>query len=217
MNEQTAGLRARLSGGSGDQRDSDKDASRPSRLTVLAYLTCAGYLLFFATVDALLEEYAETSNQMLVRVVLVSVALLGGLAVLLHLLQRERSVAAAAECRVQEARQQIQEARFDAALLTVRELGLRGPQPSSDATPRLLLSAAVLGGRGDAALLTAREREVAVLIARGCTSKEIANRLVITERTADTHADRIRAKLALRSRSEIVAWVACVVADDHGD
>jgi predicted ATPase/DNA-binding CsgD family transcriptional regulator len=55
--------------------------------------------------------------------------------------------------------------------------------------------------------LTAREQEVADLIARGNTSKEIANALVITERTADTHAAHIRDKLGLRSRAEIAAWV----------
>jgi non-specific serine/threonine protein kinase len=55
--------------------------------------------------------------------------------------------------------------------------------------------------------LTARELEVARLIARGKTSKEIAEVLVITERTADTHAAHIRDKLGLRSRAEIAAWV----------
>lgn len=54
--------------------------------------------------------------------------------------------------------------------------------------------------------LTARELEVAALIGQGMTSKEIAAVLVITERTADTHAERIRGKLGLRSRAEIAAW-----------
>lgn len=54
--------------------------------------------------------------------------------------------------------------------------------------------------------LTARELEVARLIAKGKTSKEIADELVITERTADTHAAHIRDKLGLRSRAEIAAW-----------
>jgi DNA-binding CsgD family transcriptional regulator len=54
--------------------------------------------------------------------------------------------------------------------------------------------------------LTAREQEVAALIAQGKTSKEIADALVITERTADTHAAHIREKLGLRSRAEIAAW-----------
>jgi non-specific serine/threonine protein kinase len=58
----------------------------------------------------------------------------------------------------------------------------------------------------DSVPLTAREQEVAVLIAEGKTSKEIADALVITERTADTHAAHIREKLGLRSRAEIAAW-----------
>jgi non-specific serine/threonine protein kinase len=55
-------------------------------------------------------------------------------------------------------------------------------------------------------VLTAREQEVAQLIAQGKTSKEIADALIITERTADTHAAHIRDKLGLRSRAEIAAW-----------
>ncbi|HEY8491660.1 MAG TPA: DUF4062 domain-containing protein [Dehalococcoidia bacterium] len=60
----------------------------------------------------------------------------------------------------------------------------------------------------EAAPLTPREREVAGLIARGLTSREIAERLVVSERTVDAHADHIRAKLGLRSRAEIAVWAA---------
>jgi DNA-binding CsgD family transcriptional regulator len=55
--------------------------------------------------------------------------------------------------------------------------------------------------------LSPREREVAALIARGLTSREMAESLMVSERTADSHADHIRSKLELRSRSEIAAWV----------
>ena len=55
-------------------------------------------------------------------------------------------------------------------------------------------------------VLSAREREVARLIAQGQTSQDIAEALVITRRTADTHAAHIREKLGLRSRAEIAAW-----------
>jgi predicted ATPase/DNA-binding CsgD family transcriptional regulator len=54
--------------------------------------------------------------------------------------------------------------------------------------------------------LSPREREVAALIARGLTSREMAELLIVSEKTADSHADHIRAKLGLRSRSEIAAW-----------
>jgi DNA-binding NarL/FixJ family response regulator len=56
--------------------------------------------------------------------------------------------------------------------------------------------------------LSPREHEVAELIARGLTSKEIAAQLVVSEKTVDTHADHIRQKLGLRSRAEIATWMA---------
>jgi DNA-binding CsgD family transcriptional regulator len=58
----------------------------------------------------------------------------------------------------------------------------------------------------DPTLLTPREREIAALIARGLTSREIAERLLIGKGTADAHADHIRGKVGLRSRAEIAAW-----------
>jgi predicted ATPase/DNA-binding CsgD family transcriptional regulator len=54
--------------------------------------------------------------------------------------------------------------------------------------------------------LSPREQEVAVLIARGLTSKQIAAELVVSERTVDTHADHIRQKLGVSSRAEIATW-----------
>jgi non-specific serine/threonine protein kinase len=56
--------------------------------------------------------------------------------------------------------------------------------------------------------LTRRELEVAALVARGLTSREIAEALVISVRTADSHADHIRDKLGLRSRAEIASWAS---------
>ncbi len=54
--------------------------------------------------------------------------------------------------------------------------------------------------------LTTREREVAALIARGATSRAIAQALVIGERTAEAHVSHILAKLAFSSRAQIAAW-----------
>src|SRR5256712_13640760 len=56
--------------------------------------------------------------------------------------------------------------------------------------------------------LTVREREVAKLIADGLTNREIAERLVISERTAESHVERIMAKLVMHTRTEIAAWMA---------
>ena len=55
--------------------------------------------------------------------------------------------------------------------------------------------------------LTPREREVAGLITRGATDREIAGRLVISEHTAHTHVRNILSKLKLQSRVQIAAWV----------
>ena len=56
--------------------------------------------------------------------------------------------------------------------------------------------------------LTRREREVANLVAEGLTNREIATRLFISERTAESHVEQIRGKLGFNSRTQIAAWVA---------
>lgn len=56
------------------------------------------------------------------------------------------------------------------------------------------------------ALLTRRESEVAALVAEGLTNREIAERLFISERTADGHLEHIREKLGVRNRAQITAW-----------
>ncbi|GAB3476585.1 ATP-binding protein [Amycolatopsis cihanbeyliensis] len=55
--------------------------------------------------------------------------------------------------------------------------------------------------------LTQREREVAELVTKGMTSREIAAELVISPRTATTHVNNILGKLALTSRAHLAAWV----------
>jgi two-component system response regulator DevR len=54
--------------------------------------------------------------------------------------------------------------------------------------------------------LTEREREVLALVARGLTNKEIADRLVISEKTARNHISHILEKLNLSRRSEAAAY-----------
>jgi non-specific serine/threonine protein kinase len=60
---------------------------------------------------------------------------------------------------------------------------------------------------GSAARLTPRQLEVARLVARGLSSREIAAGLSITERTAENHVEHILGKLGFRSRAQIAAWV----------
>jgi len=53
--------------------------------------------------------------------------------------------------------------------------------------------------------LTAREREVTALVARGLNNQEIAERLVITIATAKTHVSRALRKVDARDRAQLVA------------
>lgn len=55
-------------------------------------------------------------------------------------------------------------------------------------------------------MLTAREREVARLIAGGHTNQQIGRKLGITARTAEAHVRNIMGKLDARSRSEVAVW-----------
>jgi pimeloyl-ACP methyl ester carboxylesterase/DNA-binding CsgD family transcriptional regulator len=54
--------------------------------------------------------------------------------------------------------------------------------------------------------LTRREHEVASLVAKGSSNAQIASRLKISERTAESHVEHIRNKLGFSSRSQIAAW-----------
>ncbi|WP_245603740.1 alpha/beta fold hydrolase [Intrasporangium oryzae] len=54
--------------------------------------------------------------------------------------------------------------------------------------------------------LTARQTEVAALVAEGLTNRQLAERLGITERSAESHVERIRLRLGFRSRSQVAAW-----------
>jgi DNA-binding NarL/FixJ family response regulator len=55
--------------------------------------------------------------------------------------------------------------------------------------------------------LTPREREVATLVTQGLTNREIAERLYLSERTAQNHVQHILTKLGLPNRAQIAVWV----------
>jgi non-specific serine/threonine protein kinase len=60
-----------------------------------------------------------------------------------------------------------------------------------------------LGGE----VLTCRERQIAELVARGMSNREIAERLVISKRTVDAHVNHIFGKLGLSSRVQLTIWL----------
>jgi non-specific serine/threonine protein kinase len=54
--------------------------------------------------------------------------------------------------------------------------------------------------------LTAREREVAAMVAQGLSNRQIAQELYLSERTIENHVSKILRKLNLAARTEIAAW-----------
>jgi len=54
--------------------------------------------------------------------------------------------------------------------------------------------------------LSAREREVVTLIAQGLTNRQIADQLIMSERTVHAHVRNILDKLGLASRTQVATW-----------
>ena len=63
-------------------------------------------------------------------------------------------------------------------------------------------------GADDGGVLSRREAEIAELVGRGLTNRQIATSAHISERTVETHVGHVLAKLGFTRRSEIAAWVA---------
>lgn len=71
-------------------------------------------------------------------------------------------------------------------------------------------------GSRQPAELTDRERQVADLVTRGMTNRQIASDLFISQRTVETHVENILVKLGCTNRAQLAAWVAGQQADDPG-
>jgi predicted ATPase/DNA-binding CsgD family transcriptional regulator len=56
--------------------------------------------------------------------------------------------------------------------------------------------------------LSRREQQVAELVADGLSNRQIAERLFISERTAEGHVEHIRNKLGVSTRAQVAAWIA---------
>ena len=90
------------------------------------------------------------------------------------------------------------------AVRELRHLGRRVHRPQRDASPDGL------------DILTAREREIADLVAAGRTNREVAEQLVLSAKTVEAHLRNIYAKLGVRSRVELAREVAREVGRDVG-
>jgi predicted ATPase/DNA-binding NarL/FixJ family response regulator len=115
-----------------------------------------------------------------------------------------------------QARQALGETAFQAAYHRGLEMPAEDAvayplQQPPEEPPKKPPAPAVPGG----APLTPRELQVARLLARGRSNKEIAAELVISPRTAEGHVERILTKLGFASRSQIAAWAASQ-PDDAG-
>lgn len=55
--------------------------------------------------------------------------------------------------------------------------------------------------------LTAREKEIALFVADGLANRTIAERLVLSERTVETHVRNLLLKLGLENRTQVAGWV----------
>lgn len=96
------------------------------------------------------------------------------------------------------------ERRFEAALRQGRVLGADaalGYALQEHPTPTTPSAASSAG-------LTKRERQVAGLVAQGLSNRQIAAKLVISQRTAQGHVENILTKLGFNSRTQIAAWIA---------
>ncbi|MEU0094123.1 AAA family ATPase [Kribbella sp. NPDC006257] len=89
----------------------------------------------------------------------------------------------------------------DQAARLIRSLGMT---PYAERLPGLFSRLDDPGGSPTG--LSVREAEVAILVAEGLTNRQIAERLVISERTAQNHVQHILTKLGFANRSQIASW-----------
>jgi predicted ATPase/DNA-binding CsgD family transcriptional regulator len=109
------------------------------------------------------------------------------------------------EACVQSAQEQLGGTRFEAAFEKGRAASI--DDGIAHALGEQVSSAAPASSKPDS-VLTAREHEIAGLIAEGLSNRHIATRLTISVRTAEAHAQNILTKLGFRSRTQIASWVA---------
>jgi DNA-binding CsgD family transcriptional regulator len=147
--------------------------------------------------EAALRRACDTAAELGTRPVLWRASLALGRLYRTHGRQDEATAAfAAARALVDELAAEVPDEALRAGFLTdAAALFPAAPGPAA----RRLVEASPGG-------LTAREREVARLLTRGLSNREIAAALFVSEWTAATHIRNILAKLGLTSRTQIAAW-----------
>jgi WD40 repeat protein/DNA-binding CsgD family transcriptional regulator len=98
--------------------------------------------------------------------------------------------------------------RSDRAFERTQIAGLRGLTAAQHSAFVALGAAAITLARPTPSPLSPREREVAALLAKGQTNRQIADALVISERTAEHHVENIMGKLGFTARTQIAVWAA---------
>jgi DNA-binding NarL/FixJ family response regulator len=98
----------------------------------------------------------------------------------------------------------LKDARVDEIIEAIRAAH-RG-EVHLDATVARVLTRALLAPHRGAAALTAREREVLVLVAEARSNRDIAQEMSIGERTVQTHLGNVLVKLSLTSRTQATLW-----------
>jgi predicted ATPase/DNA-binding CsgD family transcriptional regulator/Flp pilus assembly protein TadD len=86
------------------------------------------------------------------------------------------------------------------AIAYVRALPMPGRPGMTEGVPSHPAASKTTGG------LTKREHEVVTMVAQGKSNREIAEAMVVTRRTIETHIGNIMFKLGFASRAQIIAW-----------
>ena len=100
----------------------------------------------------------------------------------------------------------LKEAADTEVVAAIREVARGGRYVHPELGARLIAAEAAAERRAEEDPLSEREREVLRLLALGHTNQEIAKRLYISVRTAETHRAHIMQKLQLGSRAELVRY-----------
>jgi non-specific serine/threonine protein kinase len=125
--------------------------------------------------------------------------------------QRQPGHAALHARQLATLRAKLDDAAYEAAWAAGTKLGLDEAVAEALATEERDGDRSATSVARPATPLTRRELEVAALIARGLTDRQIAEDLVITTGTAGNHVVHILGKLGFRSRAQVAAW-----AVEHG-